>query len=736
MRKLSLFAVPFASATLILFSPPWVRALNEPTHEIINEQATRNSTLDTVLRNRLNIEQGILRRFPGIVENAREERTVVEWIRRGGRLEDLGSHVEFVTGRARSLRHFHDPLQPWDQAGLIIREDQTGLGFRIPRGPYQSSIRWMHRTDQATEAVAGNFSLVNARDYFKSALTHPDKTTRDRAYANLFRALGQVMHLVVDASVPEHVRNDMHPMGTLVAQGSFGRARPYNYEYWVEAQHSPARAEAGFISTYLASRPDRTFDPVILRTAPTDPVATSPMARLIDTDGYTGANPAVTAGTEIGIGEVANANFFSEDRTGSEYPNPARPGLLTRAQPDPRGRLRSYRWKEPPGLQVRPVGVQCTRTVTWWPVPIRYDSLCTDAGVWAETGRHMLPRAVSYAQGVLDYFFRGAFRVAQLVPATDGARADLTIWQPDDAGPDIDRASMWLLNASTWGGQPERVIPNPETGLAGTLTLIARYREGSGDGAPEQSVTFVLRDPTSFRSLPHVADTATPVPLQFVLAPGQNPISTQRARKLEWTLVLEGQLGAEKNAVIARVLPGVVLSEVTARWARLGEVVAGRGDGITPETKMEFYHAFGFPLYETLERPPRSPDTIQVLVPPAIGVDKPGAGGAILLRQLSPQERVTSNPAPFTPLAAGQLLNLTGGPLRVTVVALGPVVPGAPEPLPGPWSVDLAAGESADFILPTGFKYTTVPLAVGIPAGGRPITTLFPNPPDFVFTFR
>ena len=52
----------------------------------------------------------------------------------------------------------------------------------------------------ANQDVGGKWSWKDARDYFK--------TQRDIYFANTFRGLGHLMHLVQDMSVPEHVRNN------------------------------------------------------------------------------------------------------------------------------------------------------------------------------------------------------------------------------------------------------------------------------------------------------------------------------------------------------------------------------------------------------------------------------------------------------------------------------------------------------------------------------------------------
>jgi hypothetical protein len=55
-------------------------ALNEPTHDIINQQATRQSALDQFLREHLAFSQGI--------EQSLQGRQVVNWLGEGGIRED------------------------------------------------------------------------------------------------------------------------------------------------------------------------------------------------------------------------------------------------------------------------------------------------------------------------------------------------------------------------------------------------------------------------------------------------------------------------------------------------------------------------------------------------------------------------------------------------------------------------------------------------------------------------
>ncbi len=274
----------FASAA------PWALALNTSTHDLINREAAKASRVDEVLRSSLGFSEGLL---TPLKNHAGVSKPVRAWLGEGGIRED---DVEGLT--FRFLRHFHDPLRPWDSAGLLF-------GVR-----WDSSIRWMQRPDQG-------WSWLGARLFYLAALTDPDPGNREQAFADTFRALGQVMHLIVDASVPEHVRNDLHPKEGICRQ--FGLRCYGNYEYWISDEHEkPGKTEQGFIDRFLSTtaitNKKVTLAETILQQPTGDPGAPAPVARLIDTKTYkdtTPTDPTVTLGPAIGIAEVAHADFFS-----------------------------------------------------------------------------------------------------------------------------------------------------------------------------------------------------------------------------------------------------------------------------------------------------------------------------------------------------------------------------------------------------------------------------------------
>ena len=404
--------IPLLGTLLIVMGSVSTFALNVSTHRLVNRQAARlpmimgpNGTEEPSfgidLRTRLGLAEGLATELWG--HNGRRL-TVEEWLEEGGDRED---------DRARFFRHFHDPLRLWGEAGL----DRGN-------GPNESSIQWMQNPNQVGPFTGDGFSWRDARNFYQQALTERDPLKREFRWAATFRALGQIMHLVVDASNPEHTRNTQHL--------NVSQDPNKSYEYWVS--HGPEghgandpQRETAFVGRFL-SMPIG-FHPGILQIPITDPnePARVPIARLIDTDSYTRNNPDVTLQTSIGIGEVSNANFFTTGTFGTvvpqaefprQYPSPSltTAGLTRQNLPAPRPTpfqaVRTY-VNRPEGLGLLPafpLAAVCASTK----LDSQTEEPCFDDAVWRQIATHMLPRAVGYARGVLDYFFRGSATVKRI----------------------------------------------------------------------------------------------------------------------------------------------------------------------------------------------------------------------------------------------------------------------------------------------------------------------------------
>jgi len=156
-------------------------AFKGETHSAINNHIVDDNSIiggfssDQYLKNNLGFVDGVKTNLNSLM--------IKEWLSAGGKLED--SHIIL-----RYLNHFHDPIS---NTGL--------LGSK-------SALEWA-LMETGTQ-LAGDYSWWDARNYYFKALTDPDKETRETYFAKTFRAVGQVMHLVQDMSVPEHARKDGH----------------------------------------------------------------------------------------------------------------------------------------------------------------------------------------------------------------------------------------------------------------------------------------------------------------------------------------------------------------------------------------------------------------------------------------------------------------------------------------------------------------------------------------------
>jgi hypothetical protein len=185
MRKLYIIIFLLFAFCLLNFS--LLFALETDTHENINEFIVRNTlngfSLDDYLRDQLGFSEGYDEKF-----KLKRTMKVLDWIKIGGKLEDKPPGC---IPYWRSLRHFHNPL--------------TDQGLK---GTLESSIQWSQKP--AETQSCGYYSWHDVRGYFLNALTSQTKTDRDKNFAETFRGLGQLMHLVQDLSVPAHTRDDGH----------------------------------------------------------------------------------------------------------------------------------------------------------------------------------------------------------------------------------------------------------------------------------------------------------------------------------------------------------------------------------------------------------------------------------------------------------------------------------------------------------------------------------------------
>lgn len=415
----------------------------------------------------------------------------------------------------RCVHHFHNPLASWETAGLGLIE----IGrHRIVDG--YSSIVWTQRP--IGEQTDGCYSWHDTRRYYYQALISTDPGARESYFWQTFEGLGRLMHLVQDATVPEHVRDDSH-------------MNPFSYHYEVfmlDERNKP------YIDLWLTMNNRYTYNDSLSQLPPSNPsLAPIPIARMVDTDLYEGFNPDVTVNQPIGISEYTNANFFSKDTIFKVFSRPARedfsaPEYLGRPDPrDPSNIVnREYVNKIGGGEIDTLLCLSLTSDDASPEQPV-----CTlDDEVYRGYAARLIPRAVSYSAGLLKYFFRGTIELS--IPEegfyafTDSLPAD-----PNTQG--FNHVAVMAMNTTT---QNEEMSD-------GEMHLVIKYRPVLTDPfTPTEPDWNNLQDfmyievpfPGSVRDIPR----DTPRRYEFDLT--NNPIPLW-ATDVTIFLVYKGKLGRE-----------------------------------------------------------------------------------------------------------------------------------------------------------------------------------------------
>jgi len=447
-----------------------------------------------------------------------------------------GDLLDYANNKpVRSVNHFHNPLKPWSEAGL---------NDAVSGAPYtgESSILWAQDSNQI---VGGQWSWQTARSAFYLALITPDQSIREKYFANTFRALGQQMHLVQDASVPEHVRNSAHLLPA--------------YESAVLNFMQNTLAYGGLWNNLLLN--PITFDQSILSISSANTSAPVPISRIIDADVYTGDNPGITttlygSPQPVGLAEYANANFVNKDTMFTNdalhnfpYPRIADTILWTDTN------KRTYLRKVGSGDVVNHLAVKSRLWDFLWKyipgdiekVPAELDDEC-----YKEYAQNLIPRAVGYSAALLDYFFRGTLEITtpdeNVYAVTDGSQTPFT----DIYG--HQHQTFTKVKAKV-----KNTTPNNEQMGAGTLQAVAMYKmrtdyqpDLSGDptdehpewGESEDNFSYSVSAPITIASL----DSSQAVEYTFNFTTTPIPAGVT---DLYLQIVFRGTIGNEADSAIA-----------------------------------------------------------------------------------------------------------------------------------------------------------------------------------------
>jgi len=206
--------IKYTCIILSLVSVFNVSAYEIDSHSQMTELAITNSRLPSLI-----LDFGFSNKdlYPNVHNN---QLSSIDLIKFGSRFEDgcvesTGNPNDICkntdlpnTSDVSVFHHFYDP----QNAG-------AGLSLPFNCGTGVSSLDWATERNQqyilpidycAGETAPQEYSYEDALVYFRNALTSSQKNTRDINFGKLIQTFGHIIHHVQDMAQPDHVRNDQH----------------------------------------------------------------------------------------------------------------------------------------------------------------------------------------------------------------------------------------------------------------------------------------------------------------------------------------------------------------------------------------------------------------------------------------------------------------------------------------------------------------------------------------------
>lgn len=214
----------FLVASLV---PRLAIAYSQDTHTRLSRAAFDQSVVNTEIEFLRNLGLDPSKRLPN---SGGTLFAIPDLVRFGAFQEDEG---------IRALNHFFNPLN-----GSAL----TGVPGARP------SPTWALEDTGPIDGIisAQEFSFNDARRSFHEALTLPDQAKREKSFGRTFETLGHVIHHVQDMAQPQHVRNDEHCDRGICRP--LQRFHPSGYEAWTQ-QVQQTLPYTGYAPVYSSNNP-------------------------------------------------------------------------------------------------------------------------------------------------------------------------------------------------------------------------------------------------------------------------------------------------------------------------------------------------------------------------------------------------------------------------------------------------------------------------------------------------
>jgi hypothetical protein len=513
------------------------------THQLLTHYSWLNSKklADMTFLLKLNLDKGMLNEK---LSDGNAVKNPDEWLQYGAEHED-DSYYPLIPDRSNF--HFHNPLKEWSEAGL----SDTHVGAS------GSSIWWAQNSAlqafiSKDEKKARTWYV--AREYlYKGLIEFADMEKRNTYFAELFKTLGNQVHLIQDLAVPDHVRNDSHVLNSFPFDFDKNHFNSFRcIEGWADYNVYKGGKIEG-IALGAAQTPLISFS------TPADPECPVPIAWLSDTKQYK-INQTPSAGLDQGLAEYTNANFFSEDTIFTEeyehdhkhwFPHPAKSetNVMSLGMPSEVTAEDGRKdWIKP--VNKKNGGENLNNLVfagyyehhvdeekPEYKFTFFLSDLCHE-----EYASKLIPRAVGYSAALIDYFFRGEIEISLPVsnPGIDPPQKEGIYSLCTDPVVGFDKLSLMVRN----------ITANNEEMKNGKITLVISYRTCNGNPfvpnppLPSEERKFIEVDYQGEVTIPR----DNPLRINFDLSEHPLPFD---AVDVTLTVVFKGDLGAELTNAVA-----------------------------------------------------------------------------------------------------------------------------------------------------------------------------------------
>lgn len=453
------------------------------THRAITNRALRHpgSVVDAFLKQELRLTAGINTPTPNGPVSVR--------------LEDGAEHEDDspIFGLVRPRNHFYDPTT---NGGLS--DIANGL----------SSLVW------AYEHPDNEFDWQSTREAYFEALTASSPNTRAQRLGDTFYALGHVVHLLEDLGQPQHTRNDAHITGfpgspyetycstnygtpgavaTLgngaipsfgVLPGAVGNAPPEFVAFWDTGQYTGQRVFRGFSATPGLAEYSHAF--------------------FITDDTMFGASnlvflrratpPGLTVELEWTVGNSSTSAIH-------DHPNPAlRQTNLASFYPATTTRISLEREGDYPGddplfyvdLEVRDAGGAIVHTTPDLFMVNDNDEMGFDDVCYQSHAELLIPQAVGYAAGLMNYFFRGRVSIPSPTLSWNSGENVNELEITNESGEEFGDGT-WTLYVDDMNGARTPVDDfdtSAYSGLASGGSFTAKFPELLCEGGVQYTLVF------------------------------------------------------------------------------------------------------------------------------------------------------------------------------------------------------------------------------------------------------